>query len=144
MDHRIYELPLINFVARENRAIPIAPANESETVLAAAYDEIDRALAAGELVGIFPEGRLTSDGEIGPFKGGLRKILDRRSVPVIPMGLSGLWDSALSRQPGSKLIRLLRAFGRRIHLNVGPALAHTAQSPEAARQAVADLRGAAR
>ena len=68
-----------------------------------AFDEIDAALAEGELVGIFPEGALTKDGEIAPFKSGVEHILERAAargqvVPVVPMALRNMWTSMWSRR----------------------------------------------
>ena len=71
MDHRIFSVPLLSFFFRTARAIPIAPAREDPETLERAYDAIAQALERGELVGIFPEGRLTRDGEIAEFRGGV-------------------------------------------------------------------------
>ena len=82
-----------------------------------AFDEIDAALAEGEIVGIFPEGALTKDGEIAPFKSGIEKVLARRPVPVVPMGLRGMWTSMWSRRDGRlKRMRVPRRF--RAHVDV--------------------------
>ncbi len=54
---------------------------------------LNNALNDGEVVCIFPEGRLTSNGELGEFRPGVEKILERNPVPVIPMALKGLWGS---------------------------------------------------
>lgn len=53
---------------------------------------------AGELVDrgwsvlVFPEGILTPDGAIGPFRAGIGLLVTRLRVPVIPMRLEGLYD----------------------------------------------------
>ena len=65
-----------------------------------AFDRIDAELADGEIVCIFPEGKLTKDGELNEFKKGVEKILERRPVPVVPMALRGLWGSFFSRRDG--------------------------------------------
>jgi 1-acyl-sn-glycerol-3-phosphate acyltransferase len=97
MDHNVFRVPLLRFFFRTVRAIPIAPAREDEAVLRQAYEEIATALERGELVGLFPEGRLTSDGEIGTFRNGITRIMHRTPVPVVPLALSGLWDSLFAR-----------------------------------------------
>src|SRR5690606_723700 len=56
MYYRIFNIPLLSFLFRHAKAIPIAGAKEDPVVMQAAFDEIDAALANGELVGIFPEG----------------------------------------------------------------------------------------
>ncbi len=142
MDHRIFRWPLLSFVFRTARAIPIAPARENAALLEKAYDEVAAALGAGELVAIFPEGRLTPDGAVGEFRPGIRRILERHPVAVLPMALSGLWDSPFSHSAHSALNRLLRLRPlRRIALNVGEPVAALAAEPEALRAAVLELRG---
>ena len=88
-------------------AIPIAGAREDPALMQRAFDQVDAALAAGELVCIFPEGALTKDGEIAPFKSGVEKILARanqagRAVPVVPLALQNMWGSMWSRRVNAK------------------------------------------
>jgi 1-acyl-sn-glycerol-3-phosphate acyltransferase len=139
MDHQIFRAPLLGFFFRTARAIPIAPAKENPELLERAYDAIARELAAGELVGIFPEGRLTSTGEMGEFRGGIMKILERTPVPVVPMALSGLWQSLFTRNR-ERLWNLGRLFPR-LRLAVGEAVPAEAVTPEALHARVAALRG---
>ena len=136
MDHRIFRVPLLSFFFRTVRAIPIAPAREEPKLLEEAYAEIAQALAAGELVGLFPEGRLTADGEMGAFRPGITRILDRAPVPVIPMALSGLWLSLFARNRSA----MARLFPR-IRLAVGGAVEPTTATPERLREIVLGLRG---
>jgi 1-acyl-sn-glycerol-3-phosphate acyltransferase len=139
MDHRIFATPVLSFFFHTARAIPIAPAKEDAAMLERAYESIARELAAGELVGIFPEGRLTGDGEMGEFRGGIMKILERTPVPVVPVGLSGLWQSLFARNRG-KLWHTAKVFPR-IRLAVGETFQPAAVSPEELRSAVLQLRG---
>ncbi len=139
MDYRIFKVPLLSFFFRTVRAIPIAPAKEDPQTLERAYDEIAKALAADELVGLFPEGRLTSDGEMAEFRGGIRRILERSAVPVVPMALSGLWQSLFARNR-DKLRHLGRLFPR-VRLAVGDALEPARATPEDLHAAVLRLRG---
>jgi 1-acyl-sn-glycerol-3-phosphate acyltransferase len=139
MDHRIFAVPLLSFFFRTVRAIPIAPAREDAKLLERAYAEIAGALAAGDLVGLFPEGRLTADGEMGVFRPGIREALERTPVPVVPMALSGLWESLFARNPG-KLGRLTRLFPT-IRLAVGEPVAAPAATPRAPARYRAGLRG---
>lgn len=116
MYYKIFRIPGMNWVFRAHRAIPIAGAKEDPEVLEAAFAEVQAALAAGELVCIFPEGALTRDGEIAPFKGGVERILAANPVPVVPMALTGLWDSMWSKRD-SRLGRL--RVPRRLRAAVG-------------------------
>jgi hypothetical protein len=140
MDHNIFRVPLLSFFFHTARAIPIASARDNAEVLARGYDEIAAALANGELVGLFPEGRLTSDGEIGEFKGGVSRIVERTPVPVIPMALSGLWQSLFARNR-DKLKRAPTRLFPRVRVAVGDALSPESVGPQALRTVVASLRG---
>ena len=143
MDHRIFRWPLLSFVFRHARAIPIAPAKEDAALLERAYAEVASALEAGELVAIFPEGRLTPDGEVGEFRPGIQRILRHQPVDVVPMALSGLWASPFSRQAASWLQRLGRLHPlRRVTLRVGEPVPATVAEPRLLRQRVLELRGA--
>jgi 1-acyl-sn-glycerol-3-phosphate acyltransferase len=143
MYHKIFRVPVLSFVFRAAKAIPIAGAREDPGLLARAFEAIDAALAEGELVCIFPEGGLTPDGEIAPFRSGVEKVLARRPVPVIPLALRGLWRSMWSRRD-SKLgrARLPRRFRARIELAAGLPLDGAASNRQQMENAVRALRGA--
>ena len=142
MDHQIFRIPVLNFVFHEGRAIPIASAREDPALLEKAYDEVAKALDAGDLVGIFPEGRITDTGELYPFKGGIRRIVERTPVPVVPIALSGLWGSFFSRMGGRAMTRPFRRWPfAKIGLTVAPAVAPAAATPEELQRIVAGLRG---
>jgi 1-acyl-sn-glycerol-3-phosphate acyltransferase len=142
MDHRIFKLPLLGWIFRTARAIPIAPAKEDPWLMEKAYVDIAQALHEGELVCIFPEGQLTRNGDINDFKGGVAKIIDRTKVPVIPMALRGLWTHLLSRNRENVFGRAFRAGLRsRLELVVGQPVAPQDVSPDDLKQRVAALRG---
>ncbi len=142
MDHGIFRIPVLSFVFRTGKAIPIAPARENPRLLDEAYEKIAAALQAGELVGIFPEGRITDTGEILPFKGGIRRILERTPVRVVPMALSGLWGSFFSRKAGRAMTRpFRRGVFSRIGLAAGAPVEAALATPEALQQQVLELRG---
>lgn len=141
MYHRIFDIPVLRWIFRNARAIPIAGAREDPALMQRAFEEIDAALAAGELVGIFPEGRLTADGGIAPFKTGVERILARRPVPVVPMALRGMWASMWSRRD-TRLgrMRVPRRFRARVELVAGAAMGPESRAGEL-EAAVRELRG---
>jgi 1-acyl-sn-glycerol-3-phosphate acyltransferase len=142
MYYKIFNTPLLSFVFRTAKAIPIAGYKEEPAVLQRAYEVIDEALAAGEVVCIFPEGGLTHDGEIAPFRGGVEKILERRLVPVIPMALLGLWGSVWSRRDSMlHPARLPRRFRARVELVVDEPLAPDQATRDEMEARVRALRG---
>ena len=132
MYYKIFNTPVMRWIFRTGKAIPIAGAKEDPEVMRRAFDDVDAALADGQIVGIFPEGALTRDGEIAAFKSGIEKILERRPVPVIPMALRGMWTSMWSRRDGRlKQLRVPRRF--RAHIDV------MADAPIDGRAATAEI-----
>jgi len=141
MDHRIFKQPVMGWLFRLGKAIPIAPRAEDPQAYEAAFDAAARVLQAGDLLAIFPEGGITRDGTLQEFKGGIMKILQRQPAPVVPMALTHLWGSFFSRvEQGGAMVRPFRrgAFSR-VGLNVGVALAPQTVQPELLHQRVAGL-----
>ncbi|CUI04710.1 MFS transporter [Massilia antarctica] len=142
MDHKIFKMPFMGWLFRTARAIPIAPAKEDQFLMEKAYIDIAQALHEGDLVCIFPEGRLTSTGEMGEFRGGIAKIVERSKVPVIPMALRGLWGSLLTRDPGNLFERTFARGPRsRLALAVGTPVAPEDATPDYLHKQVLALRG---
>ena len=142
MDHNIFRWPLLSFVFRTSKAIPIASAREDPAMMERAFDEVGKALDAGDLVGSFPEGKITADGSINPFRPGITRILQRNPVPVIPMALRGLWGSFFSRKHGPAMTRPFpRGVFSRIELVMGPAVPAAEALPERLQLDVTALRG---
>ena len=142
MDHKIFKVPVLSFVFRTGRAIPIAPAKEDPALLEKAYDDVAAALKAGELVAIFPEGRITDTGEMYPFRGGVRRIVERTPVPVVPMALSGLWGSFFSRLGGAAMTKpFRRGLFSPIALTVGEEQAPQTVTPEGLQATTLAMRG---
>jgi 1-acyl-sn-glycerol-3-phosphate acyltransferase len=142
MDHRIFRIPVLNFVFRTGGAIPIASARENAALLERAYDEIARGLERGDLIGIFPEGRITDTGELYPFRAGLMRALERTPVPVVPMALRGLWGSFFSRKGGPAMTRpFRRGIFSKVALAVGYAVIPQLVTPEKLQAEVLALRG---
>jgi len=141
MYYKIYNLPVLNFIFRTAGTIPIAGRNEDLAIYDQAFKKIAEYLKDGELVCIFPEGKLTADGEINEFKGGLNRILQETPVPVIPLALQGLWGSFFSRDPNKGIFRRLWS---RITVVAGPAVAMDAALPASLQARVAELRGTVR
>ena len=139
MYYKIYNLPVLNFIFRTAGTIPIAGRGEDEAIYEQAFDRIARYLNDGELVCIFPEGKLTTDGQINEFKAGVTRILERTPVPVIPMALQGLWGSFFSRDPNKGYFKRLWS---RVTLVAGEPMTATEATQKVLRERVTALRGA--
>lgn len=142
MDHRIFKIPFLSWIFRTAKAIPIAPAKEDPWLMEKAYIDIAQALHEGELVCIFPEGKLTHTGDMNEFKGGIMKILERSPVPVYPMALRGLWGSFFTRDKGNPFERAFRRgpFSK-LELVVGEEMAASEVTPLVLQTKVKQLRG---
>jgi len=142
MDYRIFRIPVLSYVFRHCGAIPIAAAKEDPALMEKAFAEVSTALAEGELVAIFPEGNITRDGELQPFRPGISRILAANPVPVVPLALSGLWGSFFSRVDGEAMKSpFRRGLFARITLRAGPPVAATEASPKMLHAQVLALRG---
>ncbi len=144
MDHRIFRVPLLNWIFRTMNAIPVASAREDPAVKEAAFVSAADALRDGEIVGIFPEGKLTDTGEMYPFRSGIERMVKDTPVPVVPMALRGLWGSFFSRSYEGKAMRRWRGIFSRIALVVAPPVPPPQATPEALHAEVLALRGDAR
>jgi 1-acyl-sn-glycerol-3-phosphate acyltransferase len=142
MDHRIFKAPVAGWLFRSAKAIPIASAKEDPWLMEKAYVDIAQALHDGDLVCIFPEGKLTSTGDMNEFRGGVAKIVERSKVPVIPMALRGLWGSLLTRDKANLFERsLARGWRSRLSLAVGKPVQPQQATPEYLQEQVLALRG---
>ena len=150
MDHRIFRMPVLGWLFRLAKAIPIASRAENPALYEAAFERAAQVLRNGDLLAIFPEGGLTQDGELQAFKGGIMKILknarrDGLNVPVIPMALTNLWGPFFSRveRVGGKRLAMVRPFRRgmfsRVGLNAGTAMTAAEVQPEALKARVEAL-----
>ncbi|MDH4564356.1 MFS transporter [Pseudomonas sp. BN411] len=141
MYYKIYQLPVLNFIFRTAGTVPIAARHEDLLVYDAAFKKIAEYLRNGEVVCIFPEGKLTGDGELNEFKNGIERILEENPVPVIPMALQGLWGSFFSRDPAKGFFR---RFWSHIRLVAGAPVSPEMADRQTLQLQVAELRGDAR
>ena len=141
MDHRIFRVPLLSFIFRTMKTIPIAPAKEDARMKDQAFADAAEALRAGEVVGIFPEGQLTDNGELSRFRPGVQQMIETTPVPVVPMALSGLWGSFFSRSVDGRAMRRLRGVFSRIALVVAPPVPPERVTLEGLQATVLALRG---
>ena len=142
MYYKIFNIPVMSWIFRTAKAIPIAGARENPEIMRRAFEEIDAALADGQIVGIFPEGALTRDGEIAAFKSGVEKVLEARPVPVVPMALKGMWTSMWSHRDGRmRRMRLPRRLRAHIEVLAGVPVDGSSATAESLEAQVRALRG---
>jgi 1-acyl-sn-glycerol-3-phosphate acyltransferase len=144
MDHQIFRIPVLGWMFKLGKAIPIAPQKVDAAIYDNAFAEARRVLDEGNLLCIFPEGGLTKDGTLQPFKGGIMKILETHPVPVVPLALTNLWGSFFSRADGGTAMKrpFRRGLFSRVGLVGGAALSAQEVTPERLRDRVGELLAA--
>jgi len=135
MDHQIFKSPLLGWLFRLVKAIPIASQKDDPVTYEAAFAQARAVLDDGELLCIFPEGGITRDGTLQPFKGGVMKLLEGREVPVIPLALHNLWGSYFSRVEGAAMTK---PFRRGLRSEVGLTAGEPLSSAELSLQSMQD------
>jgi len=141
MYYKIFQMPVLSFIFRNAKAIPIASRAENEELMNAAFEQVDAELAAGNIVCVFPEGGLTTDGEVQAFKPGIEKILARRPVPVIPVALGRLWGSWFSRRKGGGIRKIPGRLFSRVPVIIGAPVAASDATAANLELLVRTLRG---
>ena len=141
MDHNIYNLPVLNFIFRTAKTIPIAAAKEAPEIKEEAFAAIAHALKKGQLVGIFPEGAINRDGEMQAFRPGIERIIQETPVPVIPLALQGLWGTFFSRRYGKAMCSWPRRLWSRIGLAAGAPIPPQKVTANYLYQVISSLRG---
>lgn len=141
MEYSIYKVPVLNFIFRTAGAVPIDTRQRNPEIYEAAFHRIAGYLRDGEPVCIFPEGRLTSDGEIAEFKAGIVRILSETPTPVVPLALNGLWGSFFSHADGRAMKKLPRRLWARLRIIAGDLIPAEAATPNYLREQVLQLRG---
>ncbi|MDX2428013.1 MAG: 1-acyl-sn-glycerol-3-phosphate acyltransferase [Xanthomonadales bacterium] len=140
MYHKIYDMPVMKYIFKAGKAIPIASRAESPEILAKAYESMHEVIGAGDVLGIFPEGGITSNGEIMTFKKGVEKTVGEQPVDVVPMALCNLWGSLFSRRDPLHKRRPYK-FRALIELRIGKPIPPDELTAERLEKAVRELRG---
>ena len=139
MDSSYMDNPLIRAVARSAKVIPV-PRNPSvEAPLKTVIEQIRGELDRGNLVCVFPEGSLTSDGRLRPFRRGIEAVVHDTQVPVIPIAIRGMWGSYFSRRWGRPMSRPFRRVWSRVPVEIGTPIPPPELSAENLAIAVAAL-----
>lgn len=105
--HSLFAVPVLGGILRLTYVMPI----NRDSASSASIREAVRRIREGYLVGIFPEGTRSIDGQLGELKPGFIALLRHAQAPIVPVGVAGAGDT-LPR--GAKWLRRGRirvAFG---------------------------------
>jgi 1-acyl-sn-glycerol-3-phosphate acyltransferase len=141
MDHNIFKTPGLGWIFRQMKAIPIASAKEDPARMEEAFERVRKALAEGEAIAVFPEGKLTADGEMNTFRPGIERIVRETGAPVVPIALRGLWGSFFSRAKDGKAFRKFRGFFNKVEIEAGALVPAGQVTAKALEETVLSMRG---
>ncbi|HPD99551.1 MAG TPA: 1-acyl-sn-glycerol-3-phosphate acyltransferase, partial [Candidatus Saccharibacteria bacterium] len=119
MERSIFEKWYLKWLLKKLRVIPI-----SRGASKSALESINKALKVGDVVALFPEGRLSRNGQIGYFHTGFERAIAHSGAVIIPFYLLGLWgtkNSYATEQYKSSS----RSKHRYVSVSFGPALDDT-------------------
>ncbi|WP_154224068.1 MFS transporter [Marinicella rhabdoformis] len=140
MYYKIFQHGLMKPLFKAAKTIPIASPKESVEIMENAFASVKTALENNDVVGIFPEGALTKDGHMAPFKKGIERIITETPVTVVPMALNNLWGSYFSRYDKKIIHRRPRKLWAKVELIVGQPIPPEEVTAERLFEAVTELK----
>lgn len=116
MERSIYEKPFIRPIMRLGRVIPVSQAAAKD-----AFKSAKKRLQQDEIIGVFPEGGISQDGNIGKIYPGFQIIAQGVDGVIIPFYIHGIYGSIFSRSKKHH-VPIQNWFRRRVDIIYGPAL----------------------
>lgn len=144
INREYFLMPVLGAVLRDGRAIPMDsghPVHDSSRLPEATFAAISGALAAGDVVVLFPEEGMRPDGVLRPFGAWITSVFERHpDVQVVPVSLAGLWESAFSGACLSFLERLMKMrWSRAVAISAGPSVRASLSDHQCLHKAVLAL-----
>jgi acyl-[acyl-carrier-protein]-phospholipid O-acyltransferase/long-chain-fatty-acid--[acyl-carrier-protein] ligase len=118
-------------------AIPIHT-SDGPRALAKSIQDARKTMEDGAIIAIFPEGKLTTNGNLMEFKKGFEKIARHSGCPIIPAHIGNIWGSIFSFKHGAPRFRRPEQLPRPISVRFGKALPPDTSADEA-RRVIAEL-----
>ncbi len=115
-----------------HRLIEIDTRTNAPHALAASLDRVTQALKKGECVLVFPEGKLTRNGQMLPFQRGIERVIRRvgQPVPIVPASLWNVWGTLASYKTGRMFFRWPECWRRRVAVHFGEPIPGTSKVAE--------------
>ena len=128
--HDYYSKPIFNSILKGVGAVSIRPENSRN-----AMQNIVNLLNEDCVVGLFPEGHVSTSGELSDLKRGFEKVLSqsKEGVKVVPFAVNNMWGSFFSKAPRTVKRKMKFSFRREINVRIGKALDSNATKEEVKR-----------
>lgn len=118
MQQNLFETPILNYLLKHSKVIPLVGPGANLSQLETSYKHIDAKIREGQIICIFPEEKMTRDGNLGKLKPDILNIIQQNPIPTVPMAINNLWGSMFSHKNKS-FIKAPRKFWNTINLNIG-------------------------
>lgn len=81
------------------------------------YNSVDNVFRSGGILGIFPEGTRSRDGNMGKYYNGVARFAYKYKVPVLPIGITGTFDAWPPQNKFPKIKKCFINIGKPILIN---------------------------
>ena len=114
-----YSKPVFNWILRGVGAVSIRPENSRN-----AMQNIINLLNDDCIVCLFPEGHVSTSGELSDLKRGFEKVLSqsKEGVIVVPFAVNNMWGSFFSKAPKAVKRSMKFSLRREVNVRIGKGL----------------------
>jgi len=109
MDEKVFGWSVIGRLVRYGNILPINPQRAKASMTCAV-----RALRDGESICIFPEGKLSLNGQLGGFQEGVAFLQEKSEATILPFALTGSFEAWPYGQRFPRFYPVCLAFGEPI------------------------------
>ncbi|MDC0963853.1 1-acyl-sn-glycerol-3-phosphate acyltransferase [Candidatus Pseudothioglobus singularis] len=126
-----YSKPIFNWILRGVGAVSIRPENSRN-----AMQNIINLLNDDCAVCLFPEGHVSTSGELSDLKRGFEKVLSqsKEAVIVVPFAIKNMWGSFFSKAPRPVKKRIKFRLRREVNVKIGTGLNSNTTKEEVKKQ----------
>ena len=122
-----YSKPVFNWILRGVGAVSIRPENSRN-----AMQNIINLLNDDCIVCLFPEGHVSTSGELSDLKRGFEKVLSqsKEGIIVVPFAVNNMWGSFFSKAPRAVKRSMKFSLRREVNVRIGKGLTSNATKEE--------------
>lgn len=137
VSQEFYRDPRLRALLRWLGTIPVG----GDASMIRSFRHIAEIARGGGLLGIFPEGGITRDGAMKPFRAGAAVIAMHLGVPVIPIHIHGTFEALPRHAKWPRFVPVTLRFGEPIPVTArrNPSAEEIGALTEGIRSAVAEL-----